>query len=291
MNISLALGGGGAKGNAHIGVIRRLEQEGFHITAVAGTSFGGVVSVFYAAGYSSKQIEDMFADLDQSSLYGKTPDQEPSLMGLAGVTLWLRNIFGEKTFADLKLPCGVTAVDLKSGNRVVLSEGPLVEAILATIAVPGILPHMHIKDWELVDGGVLDPVPVALARSLAEPHTPCVAVILTEPFGVPAKTWTLPISHFLPRLVTERLARLSYAQAFDVFLRSMDLVDRAVAEYRLLIDKPEIIVRPAVHSIDVFDKVDIHAIAQLGDEAVLNVFPNLKKLFTWQTRLRRAIGV
>lgn len=289
MNITLALGGGGAKGNSHIGVIRRLEKEGFIINAVAGTSFGGLVAVFYAAGYSADQIEDIFASLDQSTLYGHAPDQEPSLLGFAGARKWLEGIFENKTFADLKLPCAVTAVDLKSGSEIVLSTGRLVDAVCATVAVPGILPHVHINEWELVDGGVLNPVPVSVARSLAPPKVPVVAVVLTELLGVSAKSWTLPVSNLIPRAITDRLARLSYAQAFDIFLRSLDIMDRAVAEYRLEVDKPEIVIRPAVHDIDLFDKVDVRAVAQIGEDAVEKVLPELRKIFAWQNRLRRAL--
>lgn len=290
MNITLALGGGGAKGNSHIGVIRRLEKEGYKIEAVAGTSFGGIVAMFYAAGYPIAEIEDMFAGLDQASLYGHSPEMGPSLLGLAGAAKWLREIFGEKTFADLKLPCAVTAVDLKCGCEVILSEGRVVDAILATVAVPGVLPHVHIHEWELVDGGVLNPVPVSVARSLA-PKLPVVAVVLTEPLGVPARTWTLPLPNLLPRALMDRLARVSYARAFDIFLRSLDIVDRALAEYRLEVDKPAAIIRPDVHHIDLFTKVDVRAVAQLGEDATEAVLPELKKYFAWQNRFRRAIGI
>ena len=288
MNISLALGGGGAKGNSHIGVIRRLEKEGYKIRAAAGTSFGGIVAVFYAAGYSIAKIEDMFAGLDQVSLYGRAPNQEPSLLGLAGAEKWLREVFGDKTFADLKLPCAVTAVDLKSGTEVILSHGAVVDAILATVAVPGVLPHVHMHEWELVDGGVLNPVPVSVARSLA-PKLPVVAVVLTESLGIPARTWTLPLPHLLPRALVNRLARVSYAQAFDIFMRSLDIVDRALAEYRLEVDKPEIVIRPVVNHLDVFSKVDVRAVAQLGEQATEVVLPELKKYFAWKNRFRRAI--
>src|SRR5215510_14800814 len=112
MNITLALGGGGSRGNSHIGVIRRLEKEGFKIKAVAGTSFGGVVAVFYALGYTPDEIEEMFGALDQSQLYGHAAEDGPSLLGLAGITHWLKEILAEKTFDDLKIPCIVTAADL-----------------------------------------------------------------------------------------------------------------------------------------------------------------------------------
>ena len=290
MNITLALGGGGAKGNSHIGVIRRLQNEGFKIDAVAGTSFGGIVAVFYALGYLPDEIEEMFASLDQTQLYGYSPGAGPSLLGLAGATRWFQEVIGERTFDDLKIPCALTAADLKSGRRIILSEGSLVDAILATIAIPGIFPAKHIGDLELVDGGTLDPVPVAIARSLA-PKLPVIAVVLTMPMEVPAQTWKIPLPDYIPRNLLERLSKLRYTQALDVFLRSLDMVTRAVTEYRLEVDKPEIIIRPQVTDIDILERVDVHGVVKKGEEAVEAILPDLNRLFTWQHRLRRAIGV
>jgi NTE family protein len=113
MDITLALGGGGAKGHAHVGVIRTLEREGVRVRGVAGTSFGGLIAVLYALGFSPDAIEDMFASVDQSQFYGHAPNDGPSLMGLAGVTRLLEDRIGDRTFADLKLPCVITAADLK----------------------------------------------------------------------------------------------------------------------------------------------------------------------------------
>jgi NTE family protein len=290
MNITLALGGGGAKGNSHIGVIRRLEKEGFKIEAVAGTSFGGVVAVFYALGYSPDEIENIFDALDQTQLYGQAPDERPSLLGLAGVTKWLKEVIGDKTFDDLKIPCVVTAADLKCGYEVILSAGSLVDAILATVAVPGIFPSRMVGEWELVDGGTLDPVPVASVRAL-RPDLPVIAVVLTTPMGVPAQTWNLPVPDYFPRRLVERISRLRYAQAFDIFSRSLDMVTRAVTEYRLEVDKPEIILRPLVNDIDLLERVDVRAVVQKGEEIVERHLPEIMKLFTWQSRLRRTIGV
>lgn len=290
MNISLALGGGGAKGNSHIGVIRRLQKEGFNIRAVAGTSFGGIVAVFFALGYSPDEIEDLFASLDQRRLYGHSDNEGPSLLGLAGATKWLNETLGKRTFADLKIPCVLTAADLRSGREILLSEGSLVDAILATIAIPGIFPSKRIGDLELVDGGALDPVPVAPARSLVSPKTPVVAVILTNPMGIPAQNWRIPIPEYVPHALIERLGRLRYTQALDVFLRSLDMVNRAVAYYRLQVDKPDVLIRPPVAHIDILERVDVREIARLGEQAVETALPELKTLFTWQSRLRRALG-
>lgn len=288
MNITLALGGGGAKGNSHIGVIRRLQQEGINIEAVAGTSFGGIVSVFHALGYSPDEIEDMFAVLDQRRLYGHGAEEGPSLLGLAGAAKWLKSTIGNRTFKDLKLPCILTAADLRCGCEVLLSEGSLVDALLSTIAIPGIFPARHMGELELVDGGALDPVPVAPARSLS-PNLPVIAVVLTTPMGTPAKPWNIPVPEYMPQALVERISRLSYTQAFDVFLRSLDMVTRAVTEYRLEVDKPDIIIRPPVTHIDILDRVDVHQVAKMGEDAVEAALPEIKRLFSWQNRLRRVI--
>ncbi len=288
MDISLALGGGGSKGNAHIGILRRLEQHGFRVRAIAGTSFGGLVATFYALGYSPDEIEDLFAGFDQAKVYGHTPEDEPSFMGIAGGAKWLEEQIGEKTFHDVKIPLVLTAVDLKSAREILLTEGRLLDSLLATAALPGIFPARRIGEWELVDGGTLDPVPVAPARSLA-PTLPVVAVALGTLMGEPAQSWSLPRSKYVPQSITDRLSKLRYAQAVDVVLRSVDIMNRAVGEYRLEVDKPEILIRPSVGDVDTLEQVDIREIARRGEQAFDEALPELKKLFAWHKRLSRSI--
>lgn len=288
MDITLALGGGGSKGNSHIGVLRRLEQEGFKIRAVAGTSFGGIVAVFYALGYAPDEIEEIFAEFDQASLYGRLPHDEPSFTGFAGGVKWLEGYLGERTFSDTKIPCALTAVDLQSGREIILSDGSLLDAVLATIAIPGIFPAQRIGDWELVDGGALDPVPVAPARALA-PKLPVVAVSLNAPIGEPAQSWNLSGLKIIPSPIAERLSRLRYAQAMDVVLRSIDLMMRAVAENRLAIDRPDALIRPQVMDIDTLEEVDVHEVVKRGERAADESMPELKELFSWRNRAARAL--
>ena len=288
MDITLALGGGGAKGNSHIGVLRRLEKEGFDIRAVAGTSFGGIVAVMYAAGYSPDEIEDIFVKVDQARLYGRLPEEKPSLLGLAGVRKWLDKVLPGRTFAELKIPCAVTAVDLNCGCEVILDDGPVKDALLATVAVPGIFPAYPWHEWELVDGGVLNPVPVSLARSLA-PSLPVVAVTLQAPMGEPARSMGMPVPSGLPQPIIDRLSHFRYAQAFDAFLRSVDVGNRAVAEYRLEVDKPDVIIRPAVSDIELLEQVDVREVAKRGEQAVEVALPELKQMVSWKNRLRRSL--
>jgi NTE family protein len=288
MDITLALGGGGAKGNSHIGVIRRLEKEGYRIRSIAGTSFGGMVAVLYASGRTTNEIEEIFSSLDQGGLYGRGLSDGPSLLGLSGTRKLMDTLLGEKTFADAKIRCAVTAVDVKTGREIIISEGRLKDGVLATIALPGIFPPLHMNDWELMDGGVLNPVPVSVARMLS-PDLPVVAVVLNDPLDIPVRTYTIPVPSIWPKQITDRIFRTHVAQAFDIFMRALDLNSRAMAHYRLAIDAPDIIIRPNVHHLGLLDKVVVKDVAMLGEVAVEKILPELRKATSWTGRMNKKL--
>jgi NTE family protein len=287
MDISIALGGGGSRGHAHIGVLRRLEQEGFHIRALAGTSAGGIVATAYAAGYTPDELEAIFSGLDQSKLFARSSREGPGILGLSRATRELENVFGDRTFADLRIPCAVVAVDIKAGIEVILSEGRVVDAILATIAVPGVFPPKVFGEMQLVDGAVLNPVPVSVARSLAL-KLPVVAVVLdtlVEPYILSSIPLPVPV----PVPLVERLTRTRVAQAFNIFLQSVDVGSRKLAEMRLRLDDPDVIIRPDVSGIGLLDNVDVHKIVRLGERAVDAALPELKRVVAWPNRLYQVV--
>lgn len=287
MDISLALGGGGSRGYAHVGVLRRLEQEGFRIRALAGTSAGGIVAAVYAAGYTPDEMETLFEKIDQTKLFGRSPKNGPALLGLSGAEKVLEDLLGVRTFDDLLIPCVLTAVDIKSAREVLLSQGRVVDAVLATISLPGIFPPKQFKNYQLVDGAVLDPVPVSVARSLA-PYLPVVAVVLSplvEPPSDGLARIPLPIS--LPAPIVERITRMRLAQAFSIFLQSVDAGGRMLTELRLHVDHPEVIIRPEVSGIGLLDQVDVHKIIQSGEKAFDIALPDLKRATAWPNRVRR----
>ena len=286
MDITLALGGGGARGYSHIGVLRRLEQEGYRVRAVAGTSAGGMVGVLYAAGYTPDELEAKLGKLDQARLFGRSSGEGPSILGLSGATRELEELLGHLTFEKMKLPCAVVAVDIKSAREVVLCEGSVVDAILATIAVPAIFPPRQIGKYQLVDGAALDPVPVSVARSLA-PTLPTVAVVLTPLMGRERKLLSLQLPLRIPAPIVERISHLRLTQALNIYLQAADAGARMLTELRLKLDDPDVIVRPDVGGIGLLDTVDIHKVIRLGEEALDTVLPDLKRATAWPNRLRR----
>jgi NTE family protein len=160
------------------------------------------------------------------------------------------------------------------------------DGVLATIALPGIFPPFHMDDWELMDGGVLNPVPVTVARMLS-PDLPIVAVVLNDPLDVPVRTYAIPVPSIFPKQITDRIHSLHVAQAFDIFMRAVDLSSRAVAHYRLEADAPDVIVRPDVHHLDLLDKVVVKDVAMLGEIAVEKVLPELKRATSWTSRMSK----
>jgi len=162
--------------------------------------------------------------------------------------------------------------------EVTLKTGALKEAILATIAVPGIFPPYQTDEHYLVDGGVLNPVPVSLARELA-PKLPVVAVALTAPPS-PTSSYHLPVSvpSVIPESIIKRITRLNVAQAMNVFLQSVDMSNRAITELRLKNEPPDILIRPDVEGIGLLDQVDVPALARLGEEATEALLPDLERV-------------
>jgi NTE family protein len=291
-DIALALGGGGVKGIVHVGIIRRLQQHGFSIKAIAGTSVGGIVGAVTAKGYSPDEIESQISNLDQHDLFKLSFSSSPSVLDFSGVARILINMLGTTTFKELAIPFLCTAVDLNSDQEVILCDGKLIDAVLGTIAIPGIFPPKEFGDALLVDGSILDPVPVSLARWLA-PTLPVIAVVLSPR----PENWSQMPSPSLedvaniPTQILETFSRLKLAQAINIFTHSIDISSRMLTELRLQIDKPEVIIRPHIDQYSILDRVDTKEVIKLGENAVDEALEEIYKSFeltkTISRRLRK----
>jgi NTE family protein len=292
MEISLALGGGGIKGIAHVGVIDCLEKAGFKIASIAGTSAGGLIGAVYAAGYSPAEILAVIESLNSSRMYSRQSTDRPSLMGYTGLAEALVEVLGESQFSDLKIPFACTAVDIRTSQEVYLNEGRVIDAVLATIAVPGVFPPKIRGDAELVDGAVLDPVPVNLARCL-NPKLPVVAVALNPDRSdwqqLPQFNFSPPVSLPIPTPIVEGIARLRIAQAFQTFLHSQDITARMLTELRMEVDHPEVIIRPDVHKYGLLDVVQPRELIPLGYAAAERAIPQIQKAYSWPNTMLRFI--
>jgi NTE family protein len=165
VRIGLALGGGAVRGAAHIGVLDVLERAGMAPAVLTGTSAGALVGALYAAGRSPAEIATLARGLRWTRLVHPTM-KRLSLLDTGRLGRFLDTALGGKTFDDLERPFAAVACELTTGAPVVLSEGPVSLAVLASAAIPGVFPPVTRGDQMLVDGGLVDLVPAALARTL-----------------------------------------------------------------------------------------------------------------------------
>jgi NTE family protein len=273
VEITLSLGGGGVRGFAHIGVLKVLVHQGIRIRAVAGSSIGGLIGAAFAMGKSPESIEEYTHRIDQRELFRSRPGQESGFRGSEGVRTFVKEIFGEVTFDDLQIPFAANAVDISTGELIILSSGRLVDAIMAAIALPGVFEPGEWGGKAVFDGGLINPNPVQIARSLS-PGLPVVAVILSRPLA----GWPRPSP--LQRLIKMRflhrsLRRSRIYRSMDQFIRAFEIINHRLNSLQLSLDRPEIEIRPETGHIETLAVVDITEVIRLGEAAARAALPAL----------------
>lgn len=269
--LGLVLGGGGGRGGAHLGVLAALEPLGLPVDLIVGTSIGGVIGVLVAAG---NRADDIAAILDGRSLWDVV-DRDPRGLGLLGnrrLRAILHAALGERTFADLAIPCAVVATDLVRGRQVILDHGPLVEALLATTALPGLFPPVERAGMLLADGGIVNnlPIDIALARGadrvVAVDLGPGDADFALPEAGQAAGRWRTPRPQ-LPLAIAHRALILLIAQ---------------LTRYHLAESAPDVLLRPAVATIGTLDMGHIAEGQAAGRAAVEAAGVVLSALRDWR---------
>lgn len=197
--VSLALGGGAAKGLAHVGVLQGLAEDGVEVAGVAGTSMGAIVGALVAQGLTAAQIAALFRAVDWVRL-GRI--MVASVSGTAFSDM-VRESFGGIRIEELPVPYAAVCCDLDTGEMVSLTSGDLADAVTASAAIPGILPLRSVNGRRLVDGAVVEPVPVTAATSLTD--APVLAINVVRPAAPDrsggAIVTSLPLKVELPSVV------------------------------------------------------------------------------------------
>jgi NTE family protein len=177
--IGYALGGGAARGLSHIGVLKVFEEHSIFPNIITGTSMGALIGALYAGGINVDDIERLAKRLGLGRL-ALMADVTLPFSGLIGgrrVTSLLKSILGDLTFSQLKYDFACVATDINTGEQVILREGSLTEAVRASISLPGIFTPVKIKGRYLVDGGLVNEVPVSVCREMGADYVIGVNVI------------------------------------------------------------------------------------------------------------------
>jgi len=159
--VSLVLGSGGARGLVQIGVIRQLEAMGYEIDEVVGCSIGSLIGAAYVEGKLT-ELEDWMRVLTKRQVFRLMDFTNPKFGLLKGVRVFesLKEIFPDKDIEDMRIPFRAVATDLKNEREMIFDRGSVYQAIRASIAIPGVFTSIESDEWNLVDGGVLNPLPI-----------------------------------------------------------------------------------------------------------------------------------
>jgi NTE family protein len=255
--IGLALGSGGARGFAHVGVLKVLMEENIPINLIAGSSMGSLIGAFYGAGY------DMDTMLKLSTSFRRKYYLDftfPKMGFIAGrkVQELVKFFTKGKRIEELSIPLAIVATDLLKGEKVIFTEGNLSEAVRASISIPGVFVPQKINGRLLVDGGVIDRVPVSVAKSMG-------ADIV----------FAVDVSHFEaePQITT----------IHDVIIQSIDIMQREFVKQIEV--EASVMLRPKTEQYSSRSFQNIKEIIECGEIEARRCLPQIKKsIASWKEK-------
>lgn len=284
--ISLALGGGCARGWAHIGVLRALDEAGIEVSMIAGTSIGALVGGCYLAG-KLDELEEFARSLTKRRIFGLL-DLNLRGSGLFGgmkLDARLREHLGGIRFEDLPKPFVCVAAEIRTGHEIWLSSGSLITAMRASYALPGVFEPVTCNGRVLVDGALVNPVPVSVCRAYEQPLV--AAVNLTyDNFGRAAV-----IRHSAGELLVERdpaaasrpddvRGRESRLGITGVMVEAFNIIQDRISRARLAGDPPDISLQPKLGHIGMTEFHRADESIRLGYEATMAQIAELSRLQT-----------
>lgn len=223
--IGLALGSGGSRGFAHIGVLKILQKENIPIDYIAGSSMGALIGVLYSAGYAPNMLEKLAIHFRRKYLLDFTVPKMGFIKGERAKQL-IGMLIQNKRLENLQPKVSVVATNLRNGEKAIFQKGDITTAVRASIAIPGIFVPEIIDEDYYVDGGVVDRLPVSVVKEMGADITIAVDV-----------------SYFNKNPEINSI--------YDVMMQTMDIMEKEMVKYRDI--ETDIIVRPITKPINVYN--------------------------------------
>lgn len=250
LRLGLALGGGSARGFAHIGVLKALEEAGYQPDAIVGTSAGALVGAFYAAGFSPWQMEEVALKVRDVDIADISNNNTRGLFAGESLQRLVNDYVRQRPLERLKTPFGAVTTNLTSGESVLLRAGDTGQAVRASCAIPGVFTPTNINGTIYVDGGITSPLPVRHARSMG------VDVVIAIDVG------TKPQNKIGNGL-------------YEVILQSFEIMGRNLAQ--LEGQQADFVIRPNTSRFTSSDFASRKDFIQAGYETARNALPELAK--------------
>ena len=294
--LGLALGSGSARGLAHIGVLKVLDREHLPIRMIAGTSIGALIGGAYAVGVTPQEMEEIALSVDIRQLVSLVDIARPTTALVNGrhVEEFIRSVVDDKTFADTRIPFECVAADVANEQEVVLREGDLASAIRASLSTPVIFAPVERDGRMLVDGAVLNPVPVDVARDMGAD----VVVAITN-LGIPRSRIpvysnnrdeeSIEIGQIKDKGFTEVvysraialvMDRLRSPSVYQLAAGSIDLMQRELSESRLR--AADLVIAPLIDGTAYYSFYEAERIIALGEKTAETAVSEIKSLIAFE---------
>jgi len=323
VEVALVLGGGGARGLAHIGILKVLEKNHIPIHLIVGTSMGAFVGGFYAAGTGIALMEELALSVDRTFV-AKMLSPSLSTSGLVDgerVRSYLEEFLGDLHIEELRIPFSSVSTDLTTGEEVILSRGPLADAIMASIAIPALFKPVRYEDRYLVDGGLVNPLPVSVAHRLGADVI--IAVNITQVLSKVGKSnrgegafrLNKTISTLKERLllqmrkfdwkkidendppgkekdpVDSTLTDAAPPHVFQTLMQSVAVVETKLQALHLAQWPADVLISPVIRGINVLDFHRAKELIDCGEEAANTALPHICSAIEDRTKkLKETMG-
>ncbi len=294
VRVGLALGGGAAFGLAHVGVIKVLEREGLAIDMVSASSMGALVGAMWAIGLSGKRIEEIMMEYsnDKKKVFRLLVDPcfpKLSLVKGGRIRDFLNKHLGDKTFRDTKFPFKIVACNLTKREEFVFSSGKLVDAVMASIAIPGVYAPAQIKGDIIIDGGIAEPVPIGTLVKMGIKKIIAVNV-LPSPRDVAIsrettskrheeESWEVKKKGIFGRIsyiIGNRFSRALWPNILDIIVSSIQTLEYTIAESDC--QKADVVVNPIVPGVEWFEFFKVDALIKKGESEAENSLSSIRNI-------------
>jgi NTE family protein len=267
IKVGLALGSGAARGIAHIGVIKALEEAKIPVDFVAGTSIGSLVGACYAADAEISMLEEIAITSNIRKLTGLLDPKffifRVGLLQGGRVENFLKTIIGDIDISQCVIPFAAVATDIKTGNEIVISEGPLIKAVRASISIPAVFVPFHYNGLYLVDGGAVNPVPADVVRDMGANF-----IIAVNVLNDPKKRKRLGL--------TGDKKSDKMPSMFNTMIQSIYIMEYGIVRANLL--KADILIEPDVSAIEPYEFYRGAEAIEEGYKAAVKVVPEIETL-------------
>lgn len=256
--IGLALGGGAARGFAHVGVIQVLEEAGISPVLVTGTSAGSLVAALYASGKNGAQLQKVAESMDESTIADWTlPFFGRGVLRGEALAKYVNAQVGQKRIESMPLPLGIVATDLNSGNDMLFQRGDTGTAVRASSAVPAVFTPVKINGHDYVDGGLSSPVPVRAARKMGAELV--IAVDISSPPEGSSASGTI-----------------------EILLQTFSIMGKSINGFEL--KDADVVVRPVLTGVSSSDFSSRKRSIEAGRQAMLQALPQLRLAIAAKSR-------